>query len=297
VGGHVVEYLFQQNEISKGAFRLGSHLKILDLNGVQGIETNLLDHQSLHEAVEGVDTIYSMASPMPGSDDDFERVNTKGISNLLEVAQEMGVRSIVHLSTIDVYGFGAGEVTEGTVPAPGNPYQTAKLAADTLLLDFSKRNQLPKVVIIRAVKAVGSRDSTLVIPILRMAETGKVVVPKGKEMSFIHPKDIAQAMYKAATSTEVPPGIYLVKSFDTNPEILAAEVVRSAGSTAPVKLQGLLSKSAIPTYALQQLEASLRLGLPSDNRTLGFSPEFDLKKTCEEIAAWYKKEPWVTEPA
>ena len=52
VGGHLVEYLFQQGEISKGVFRKGSHLKIMDATGVQGIEADLSDHHGLHEAME-----------------------------------------------------------------------------------------------------------------------------------------------------------------------------------------------------------------------------------------------------
>jgi uncharacterized protein YbjT (DUF2867 family) len=57
VGVHVVEYLSQQNEISRAVFRKGSHLKILDVSGVQGIEADLLDHCSLHEVVEGSETV------------------------------------------------------------------------------------------------------------------------------------------------------------------------------------------------------------------------------------------------
>ncbi|HKT21556.1 MAG TPA: hypothetical protein VJR06_02890, partial [Nitrososphaerales archaeon] len=60
-----MEYLFQQGEISKGVFRMGSHLKIMDTNGVQGLEADLTDHHSLHEAMEGVDVVYNLASPMP----------------------------------------------------------------------------------------------------------------------------------------------------------------------------------------------------------------------------------------
>ena len=48
VGGHVVEYLFQQGEISRGIFRKGSHLKIMDTNGFLGLVADLLDHHSLH---------------------------------------------------------------------------------------------------------------------------------------------------------------------------------------------------------------------------------------------------------
>lgn len=297
VGGHVVEYLFQQNEISKGAFRKGSHLKILDLNGVQGIEVDLLDRHSLHEAVEGTDTIYSMASPMPGADVDFERINTQGISNLLEVAQEMGVRTVVHLSTLDVHGFGAGKIDAETPFRPTGPYQTSKADAERMLVEFSKRNPLPRIAIVRAARAVGSRDDTLIVPLLKMIESKKVVVPGTGEMSFTHPKDVAQAMYKAATSPSATGSVYPVKSFDCTAGSFAARLAKAVGASVEVRRPGFRSKGAFPSYTSDQLNASLRIDAQPSWKELGYSPEFDLTKTCEEVAAWYKKEPWVTEPA
>src|SRR3989442_9141084 len=102
MGGHLIEYLFKQGEISKGTFRAGSHLKIMDSSGVQGVEADPLDHHSLHHAIEGADTVYSLASPMPDTGTkDYMTFNTEGTRNLLEAAREVGVRTIVHLSTLD----------------------------------------------------------------------------------------------------------------------------------------------------------------------------------------------------
>ncbi len=297
VGGHVVEYLFQQNEISKATFRMGSHLKILDLNGVQGMEADLLDHHSLHEAAEGADTVYSMASPMPGEDDDFEKLNTNGISNLLEVSREMGVKTLVHLSTIDVYGFRAREVGDSTPPNPEVGYQAAKASGERILMDFSKRNASPRVVVIRAARAVGSRDDSLVVPLLKMVQNGKVVFPGSGAMSFTHPRDIAQAMYKAAVNPGVPGGLYNVKSFDATPEDLAFAIAGSLGRKVEVKKPGLFSRPALPEYTARQLQASLRYGAQESWSKLGYSPEFDLGRTAEEVAAWYRKESWVTDSA
>lgn len=294
IGGHVVEYLFQQNEISKGAFRKGAHLKIMDLNGVQGVEADLLDHHSLHEAVEGADTIYSMASPPPGPANDY-RVNTEGIMNLLEVAQEMKVKTLVHLSTLDVYGFKAREVNGSTEPRPSGAYQLSKLQADRALLEFAKRSQEPRVVVIRAARAVGSRDPVLAIPMLRMIDSGEVMLPESKEMSFSHPKDIAQAMYRASTAQSRSGTVYLLKSFDATPEMLAKGIAGALGKNPVVKRQGLMSKGQLIPYASDQLKAALTIGAQESWTGLGYAPQFGLKQTCEEVAAWYRKEPWAVD--
>jgi len=297
IGGHVVEYLFQQGEISRGIFRKGSHLKIMDSSGVQGIEADLLDHHSLHEAMEGVDAVYSMASPMPGVDTDFMKINTEGILNLLEVAKEAKAKVFVHLSTLDVYGFHQTPVDASTLPAPSNDYQRSKAEAERLLLEFSKRNPEPRVVIIRAAKAVGSRDESLVTPILRMASSGRVTVPSAGVMSFSHPRDIAQAMLESATMTLSTGKVILLRSFDSTPEGLAEGIAMAAGKRAEVRKQGLFSSSVLPKYTSEQLRAAVRLGDQPDWKGIGYVPKYDLKGACEEIADWSRKEPWAIEGA
>jgi nucleoside-diphosphate-sugar epimerase len=258
VGGHVVEYLFQQNEISRGIFRKGAHLKILDLNGVQGVEADLLDPRSLHEAMDGVETVFSMASPMPDQDQDFERINVEGISNLLQAAQEARVGAIVHLSTLDVYGFRSHTVNPKSETKPSAGYQRSKLRADETLLAFAKSSPSPRVVIIRAAKAVGSRDASLVVPLLRMIDGGTVTLPSSGEMSFSHPRDIADAMYRALTNPKLNGRVYLIKSFDVAPEAFAAALATEMGKKVSIK-------------------------------------KHDLGTTRREIAEWCKRDPWAKE--
>ena len=297
IGGHLVEYLFQQGEISKGIFRKGSHLKIMDANGVQGIEADLSDRHSLHDAMEGVDVVYNLASPMPDSDSGFFSTGTEGLLNLLEVAAEAKAKSFVHLSTLDVHGFGTRKVSLHDPFKPSNAYQRSKAEAERLLQEFSKRSSQPKVTIIRSAKAVGSRDESLVVPILRMIEAEKVMLPAGALMSYSHPIDIAQAMYKSALGQSPTGSHYLIKSFDATPEELARGVASAVGCAVEFRRQGLFSSSSLPKYTAEQLKASMRIDLQPNWKEFGYAPQYDLPKTCEEIANWYRKEPWVAESA
>jgi dihydroflavonol-4-reductase len=297
IGGHVVEYLFRQGELSKGTFRKGSHLKIMDASGVQGIEVDLLDHHSLQEAMEGVDTVYNLASPMPGEHSDFIKVSTEGVLNLLEAATEMGVKTFIQLSTLDVCGFSTRDVSDASPPNPAGEYQRAKAEAERLLMGSSNRSPLPRIVIIRAARAVGSRDGSFTIPLLRMIGAGRVVLPSSGLMSFTHPLDIAQAMYKAAMG-RVPSGsTFLVKSFDASPDELARGLIASLGARAEVRKEGLFSKSSLPPYTTSQLKAALRIDSQPKWKELGYKPEFDAPSACDEVAKWCRKEPWATETA
>jgi nucleoside-diphosphate-sugar epimerase len=295
VGGHVVEYLFQQGEISKGVFRKGSHLKIMDSNGVQGVEADLQDRHSLHQAMEGVDVVYNMASPMPDSDTDFWKFSTEGIVNLLAAATEAKVKVVVHLSTLDVYGFGARSIGPSTAFDPSGEYQRSKVEAERLLGEFSQRGVLPRIAVIRSARAVGSRDESLVVPLLRMIDEDRVLLPAGGTMSFSHPRDIAQAMFKAGTGQIRTGSAYMIKSFDATPAELAGAIVKAVGKAVEIRRQGFLPRSRLPKYASEHLRASVRIGDQSSWNELGYAPAYDLKGTSEEIANWYKKEPWVTE--
>jgi dihydroflavonol-4-reductase len=292
IGGHVVEYLFQQGEISKGVFRKGSHLKIMDANGVQGMEADLLDHHSLHEAMEGADIVYNLASPMPDADTGFQQVNTEGLLNLLEVATEAKAKAFVHLSTIDIFGFGAGRVTAASSPRPTNEYQKSKAEAERILLEFAEKKPEPRVAIIRSAKAVGSRDESVVVPILRMAGSGEVRIPRSGIMSYSHPGDIAQAMFRAASGALPTGSVFQIKSFDSTIEELTRAIVSEIGAKAEVKRQGMFSGSHFPKYATEQITASLFLEEQQNWKQLGYEPQYSLKSTCEEVASWYRRDPW-----
>ena len=152
-----------------------------------------------------------------------------------------------------------------------------------------------RVKLLRAARSTGPRDTTLALPLLRMAEAGSVVVPSGgSPMSFTHPRDVAKALFRVATAGEAGK-VYQVKSFDCTPEDLARAVVEAAGKRAQVKREGLLSKGALPPYASSQLRAGTFLESQDSWGALGYAPDYDLKRTSREIAEWAAKEPWLTE--
>lgn len=296
VGGHLAEYFFEQGEISKAIFRKGSHIRILDQCGVQNYEGDLLQRSSLHEPLEGVETVYNLASEMPRAEGptDFMKVNTEGLQNLLEEAKEHRVKTIAHLSTLDVYGFRKRAIVEDSQPDPEHPYQRAKLEAERVLLEFSNSNPEMKIRVVRAARAVGSRDPSLTLPLLEMVEGGEVILPKGgtEKISFSHPKDIAQALHKAA-SVESLSSLYLIKSFDASVAELAEMVAKSREKDVTVKQESFFTKSLLPTYTAEQIRGGLLLKEQESWKRIGYAPSYDVKRIGTEVAEWYRKEPWI----
>jgi dihydroflavonol-4-reductase len=305
IGGHLAEYFFKEGEISKGVFRKGSFLRIMDQCGIQCLEADPLDKGSLHEAMEMTNVVYNLASPTPDHENqgDYLTMNTKGLLNLLEEADEHGVKDFVHLSTLDIFGFRRKQVgADVTVTSlPSHPYQAAKFQAERLVLDYGKKKEgigggEMRVKIVRAAKTTGPRDTTLALAILRMMESGKMILPSGSEspMSLTHPKDVAKALFRVATAG-AGGRIYQVKSFDAGVDELATKVVETSGKRSQLKHEGLFAKTLIPSYTASQVKAGLLLETQDSWGSIGYSPEYDLQKTAQEITEWHGKEPWLTE--
>ncbi len=257
-----------------------------------------MDRHSLHEPLDMVDVVYSLASPPPGrSPEEYAEFNGKGLANLLEEAGEHEVKTFVHLSTLDVYGFRPGGVIgKERTPKPSDEYQRSKLEGEAMVLEFGKRHPEMQVRVVRAAKAVGSRDPGIVIPILKMIERGKVVLPSGgsAKISVTHPKDVAQALLRAANSA-AEPAPFQVKSFDVSAEELARSLARAEDKRVEVKQQGVLSgRGEVPQYGAEEMRAGLTLEEQDSWKRIAYSPGFDLGRTVAEVSAWYRKEPWVT---
>src|SRR2546428_4411006 len=115
-------------------------------------------------------------------------------------------------------------------------------------------------------------------------------------MSFSHPRAFAQAMHKPARSNSHRVRVYLVKSLDSTIDVLSAELLRASGRHAAIKRQGLRTgKTLLPGYAVEQIKASLRIQGEGTLPDLGYSPSYDIRKLGEDVAEWYRREPWVTE--
>jgi nucleoside-diphosphate-sugar epimerase len=297
IGGHLAEYFFAEGEISKGVFRKGSHLRIMDQCGIQCLEADIGDRHSLHEPLDAVDVLYFLASPPPGrTREEYSEFNRVGLGGMLEEAHEHGVKTFVYLSCLGVYGLRpGGPIEKGRLPRPSDDHESSKLEGEGMVRDFGKRHPELQVRVVRAARTIGSRDPAIVTPILKMVGRGRVILPQGSSArnSVTHPKDVAQALLRAANSQIDAP--LQVKSFDVSLEELAESLVRASGKSVEIKRQGVLSgKSLVARDAAEAMGGGLTLEEQDLWKTVAYSPVFDLEKTVAEVSAWHNKEPWVT---
>ena len=84
----------------------------------------------------------SLANPA-----EFVSTNCLGTTAVCEVAVELGIERLIHISTDEVYGsITEGSFSEGERLAPSSPYSASKAAADLIALSYYQTYGLPVVI-------------------------------------------------------------------------------------------------------------------------------------------------------
>jgi len=135
VGGTLVEALHfaGTHHVRAGIARWSSAPRVARLP-VTLIQCDVLKPDELAEAFIGVDYVIHCAV---GED---SRIIVDGTENVLRAAVRAGVKRVVYISSVAVYGEATGVVDEETKPPPGtlSPYGVAKAAAEAFCKDSGR---------------------------------------------------------------------------------------------------------------------------------------------------------------
>ena len=113
---------------------------------------DLLDESTIRRAVTGINTIFHLAAlndiECAADPELAHRVNVRGTELLLSAAIAAGVKRIVYMSTIHVYGSPlSGNITEVSPTEPTHPYGITHLLAEKLILDAHQKGLIEGVVL------------------------------------------------------------------------------------------------------------------------------------------------------
>lgn len=134
----------------------------------------------------------------------YRRANVDALENLLDAAEETGVRRLVHVSSVDVYGYlRAGETgrVDESAPLPtrlrADPYAETKWEAERLLAGH--RGKLERVVV-RPGWVYGPGDRASLPGLARWLRRG--LVPRlgdgAHGVNLVHVRDLAHALAELA---------------------------------------------------------------------------------------------------
>jgi nucleoside-diphosphate-sugar epimerase len=176
---------------------------------VEAVALDVLDRQSLLRAMQGVDRLYHFAALLDpkASSADLFRVNAEGTRRVWECAAARKVAAALYCSSTAVYGLLAGAeqpIGEDVPPRAVEPYGRSKLSGESAALEIAKKAGLPTV-IIRPVGIFGLGQTTAFGHALRNAAVSRILRADGflgKQFSFVHVEDVAEAAVHLLESPE-----------------------------------------------------------------------------------------------
>ena len=120
-------------------------------SGVEFRVQDIRELQGLKVALEGVDTVFNLASvhlDVHATPAQFESVNVRALEQLIELSAAARVRRVVQVSSVGVYGHVAQPpATEDAPLNPDNDYERTKAAGERAAREAARRTGLDLVIV------------------------------------------------------------------------------------------------------------------------------------------------------
>ncbi len=214
--------------------------------------------------------------------ENFIRTDIYGTFVLLETARKYNLRRFVHISTDEVYGScPAGSFREEDPLMPANPYAASKAGADRLAFSFFKTYDLP-VIITRSCNNYGPNQyPEKLIPLFvtnAIQDQPLPVYGDGRQVrDWLHVRDHCSALLLLLQEGE-PGEVYNISA---NQEATNLEITDAI-------LRRLNKSESLVQHVTDRPGHDRRYALDSSRlRTLGWNPEWNLKRGLEETIDWY----------
>lgn len=273
-----------------------------DVRALTRRDADVLDRDALRRAFDGATGVVHLAAklhivdPPPALRDEYRRVNVDGTANVIRAASEAGVRRVVHVSTIAVYGYNDGRVlSEGSETRPDTFYSRTKLESEKIALDAN-------AAVLRFAAVYGSRVKGNYRKLLHSISKGRFIpLGKGKNRrTLVYDRDAARTVVLALKSDASAGQIFNVTdgTFHTVREILDAmatalgrRVPRVSMPLAPIRfgigiaersLKMIGMRSPVTRSMIDKYAEDVTVSSDKIRDVLGFRAEYDLERGWRE---------------
>ena len=168
--------------------------------GVESLTGDLFDDRVLKRALDGVDTVIHLASKNVDHDGSgFERINVEGTRRLCRQAVASGVRRLIYVSSVGVYGHGEHRDADETTPLnPDTPFSRSKAAGEGIVLERHRAGDFSAVVL-RHRFVYGEGDRAVLPRLIRAAGRYPFWIAGGRaKMSLMWAPDFAEVVARMA---------------------------------------------------------------------------------------------------
>jgi len=313
IGGNLVKgNLAKGNKVRAMALPGDPGAALLKAKGVEVIEGNVCDYNSIKKAMEGMEIVFHCAAVVTdwAPKSVFQEVTVGGAENMCRAATEAGVSRFVDISTCDVLGIIEDKVMDESFPlTPWNePYPDYKIQSERIMWRYHKEKGLP-VTMVYPCWAFGEGDLTFV-PLLADSIIKKELMFWRRD-ALVWPTYIDNLVDLMLLISEDPRAVgngYLVHDGEfTTLQEFCAEIARALG-VPPVtthipyglayaaslimelvwKILGIKTRPLLTTYTVKNLGSRFRFSIAKAERELGWKPKISYKEGMAVTMKWLK---------
>ena len=312
IGNVLIRELTALGKKVRGLVLPGENLRSLEGLDLELIEGNILDKPALLRAMEGVDTVYHLASLVSITNDKIDMmrlVNIKGTQNVLEAAKESGVKKFIYTSSIHAlerpeHGKVIDETLKFDSKNPAGPYDQTKAEASILAQKAAAEGL--NVTIVCPTGVIGPYDFS-------RSEMGEMFLSWMKKkpslslnatFDFVDIRDVAKGHILAAEKGRKGE-TYLLSGVDIKISRLRAMVQQAMGiksveiifpfwfakaiaPLAEVWYKITRTKPRLTSYAIETLLSNSDISCGKACKELGFSAR-PIEETVKDTVLWWKE--------
>jgi nucleoside-diphosphate-sugar epimerase len=308
IGLHLVEALRARGAKVRGLDVTPGAAGRVTRAGAEAILGDVTRRDDLERLLQGAAAVVHTAAVVSEGGDRarFERINVGGTRNVIAAARASGVRRVVHLSSVMVYGFGFpnGVREEGPLAGEGNAYCETKIESEALVLDADRRGEIAATVI-RPGDVYGPGSMPWIVRPLQMMKKRLFAVPRGGVLNHVWVGNlvdaIALSLEKDATGEafNVSDGVAtpvedffrrLAQIAGRRLIALPAPILRAAFGTIERAADAIRVEPPARASAVDFLMRPGRYSIEKAERVLGYRPRVDLDEGMARIASWARAE-------
>ena len=317
-GGHLARRLAEDGQAVRALVRDPTRAGDLERAGVELAAGDIRDERALRAAMAGVDLVFHIAAVYRQagvSKEVYRAVNATAAGAVVEAAGQVGVRRVVHCSTVGVHGDIAHPPADEDAPLqPGDVYQETKLEGERLARAAGERTGV-EVTIVRPSGIYGPGDRRLLKLFRGVARDGFPGFPiLGRGEIYYHLTyidDLVEGFRRAGAAPAAANRTYILAGGEvtTLNELVAliAEIARVKPPRLhlpvwPFWTAGALCEAICAPFGLEPpiyrrrvdfFTKSRAFDITRARREIAYAPSVGLRDGIRRTLDWYRDHGWI----
>ncbi len=286
--------------------------------GVEVVQGDLADKESVRQACQGQDIVYHVAAKpgVWGKYEDYYEANVTGTINLVEACKEEGIKYFIYTSSPSVVFNGQGmENVDESVPYPEHyhaHYPKTKAIAEKYVIEASEEDF--RTISLRPHLIWGPRDNHLVPRILARAKSLRQVGDGKNKVDTIYIDNAADAHIQAADHLEKKPElsgrVYFISQDDPRPLWEIVNKILAAGGKPPItrkvsvafayrvgailetiyKIFRLRGEPKMTRFLAGELGTSHWFNISAAKKDFAYVPQVGIEEGFDRLREWLEQE-------